>query len=796
MPSEVEQSANIAQDAYDAYYAEKLWQWIPGFYREKDARTNTPGTLRTIVETMGGQSADLRRTLDRIWENHFVELADDDALEQLGALVATRMVHQLNPRARRVDVARTIFYRRRKGTPWVLERLLADITGWTGSHLDTRRRLARSYHLLDPQPQLGRVTQTPRGGWANLRSPRIPALAWTAFEELNHTPDFRRYPGRGSQQGRYGISKIGVHAHRMRALEINYPTAVRIGTSVDPYTWALDPSGRAAPLFQPAKRPSGDQWSRSREWQMPRAIERRLLAHAEYQWTDADIAALPLTPAAITVLQKYSGFRFRSAGELSRLINSHPDPAKSNILLNFSLLRAAALVEGCGSAQLYGADLDGGNQALTMAVGTDKTAVASTREAVLAGNLSLWGAAFHTIINGPSSPYDLVIDPHTGAVITDALDKVPIARVIHYGAACALGAGSYDRRASIETTDVNLLDDGGDALGPVALTPSGLFEVTDEIVDSKTYVPPEPLELVESYRLQAANNQRPYLRVSNDEATWTISAKPKDLPTDLRCLVFDGLWIGIQDTLDEIQDPVPATGPCEIREGKITLTNTWDRVEIRNCTLDPGGEQLRPVPTQCQAIPYVQLELTGYVEELIIESSVLGPILENVAGADPCSVGKIIIRDSVIHAPDMGEIAAITTAFGEVHIERCTIVGDIVANRLYVSDSIILGSGTIADRQHGCFRFSAAVEGNWPRPFESHFYTQFSAGWFDSIRFGDPDYARLSQAAPVELKTGAENHCEMGACNKLLEQIKRADLQAKLEEFMPYDLIEQFVNDN
>lgn len=797
MPTELEQSATVAQDAYDAYYAEKLWQWIPGFYREKDAGTHTPGTLRAIVEAMGEQSADLRRSLDRIWENHFVELADDDALEQLGALVATRMVHQLNPRARRVDVARTIFYRRRKGTPWVLERLLNDITGWTGCHLDTRRQLARSYHLLDPRPQLSRVTQTPRGGWANLRSPRIPALAFSGFEELNHTPDFRRYPGQSAQQGRYGISKIGIHVHRMRALELNFPTAVRIGEGVNPYTWALDPSGRAAPLFQPADRPTADQWSRPREWQMPRAIEPRLLAHAEYQWVDADVAALldPLTGPAITLLQKYSGYRFRSRLELRRLINSFPDDDhRDSITENFGVLLAATLIRECGSAQLYGPDLNGGNQALTMAIGTDTTAEASAREAVLVGNLSSWGAAFHTLLEGPGA-YDLAIDPSTGAVITEGATN-PIARVIHYGTTCAFGAGSHDRRASIETVGVNPRPDGGTDLGPIGLTPSGLIDVTDEIVNSKTYNPPSLVDGVENYRLQAANFQRPYLLIANDTATWTINAADKVPSTALRCLVLDGLWIGTWDTVATIQNPAPPTAPCDILPGKLILTNTWDRVEIRNCTLDPGGEQIRPNPSQCWAIPYVTLELSGYIEELIIENSVLGPILETVADTDPCSVGKIIIRDSVIQSPDLDTIAAITTTFGEVHIERCTIFGDIVANRLYVSDSLILGTGTIADRQHGCFRFSAGVEGSWPRPFESHFYAHVSKGWFDSIRFGDPDYARLSEVAPIELRTGAENHCQMGACNKLLEQIKRADLQAKFDEFMPYDLIEQLVNDN
>ncbi|MFO7565979.1 MAG: hypothetical protein R6X02_25270 [Enhygromyxa sp.] len=774
------------QDGYELYYTEKLWNWIPGFYREEDAYTDTPGTLREIVEALGEQSAELRRSIDRLWENSFVELADDDALVKLGELVATRMVHALNRRARRVDVARTIYYRRRKGTPWVLERLINDIAGWTGSHLDTRRRLARTYHLLEPHPQVSPVTLTPRGGWAKLHSPRIPELAWTAFEELNHTPDFRRYSG---HEGRYGIAKIGVHIHRMRALKVTYPSVAVL--DVVEGKFALDPSGRAAPLFQPADRLGGEGWTRPREWQMPRAIERRLLANTEYEWSEAMLAALEseIGVDEVGLLEPYSGWRVRSTAELERLIESLPDGvAKTSLIGSLATFMDVSRVPECGSAQLYG-------KALALAIGENNGAADLPWQQVLVANLGEWGANLEpSLLND----YDAIIDPTTGAVLCSNLvgTDTLIAPLLHHGSASELGAGSYDRRASVATVGVNKLSGGADGVGPIGLTPN-LPTAIDEIVNSKTYAPPAEVDNVEDYRLQAANLERPYLLISNNAATWTITAKAKADPSEVRKLVLDGLWIGVEDA-DGVY-PIVLLNPDDPWApvaGKLVLAGTWDRVEIRHCTLDPGGEKIRVAADKVVPIPYVSLEIQGFIEELIVDSSVLGPVVENVSGAEPCSVGKFTIRDSVVISPDQAETPAISTQFAELHVERSSIVGDLIVNRLYASDSLIVGAGTIADLQHGCFRFSAGVEGTWPRPFESHFYPSFPAAWIETLTFGQPGFLRLSELAPIELREGAENHCEMGVYNKLIEPIKRADLRNKLEEFMPFDLIEQIDLEN
>jgi hypothetical protein len=145
-------SMNVAQDGFERYYAEKIWEWIPSTYRHEDGLADPPYILRAIVEILARQAAIARRTSDRLWEDQFIQTCDDWTVPYIGNLLGTRLVGSPNRRARRVDVARTIFYRRRKGTLIVMEALIQDITKWEGVVAESFKRLARSRHRLDPEP--------------------------------------------------------------------------------------------------------------------------------------------------------------------------------------------------------------------------------------------------------------------------------------------------------------------------------------------------------------------------------------------------------------------------------------------------------------------------------------------------------------------------------------------------------------------------------------------------------------------------------------------------------------------
>jgi hypothetical protein len=273
--------ASTANDQFLSYFTEKIREMIPAFYREEDARSDSPGVLRALVEVIAGQAATLRRSNDRLWDDQFIDLCDSWAIPYIADLVATRLVSALNTRGRRIDVAKTIYYRRRKGTVRVLEELISDITGWDGVVVEEFRRLARHWHGLDPAPAefAGRFTQTPPGGYADLRRPRGAELAGGPFDEFAHHPDLRRQRG---TDGIYNIPKVAFHLYRLTA----YPVA-----GVTPFpgpnnqTFTFDPSGRDVPLFGRRDRDQAfdwDQWRSAREWELPAPIRCRVLGHAEY----------------------------------------------------------------------------------------------------------------------------------------------------------------------------------------------------------------------------------------------------------------------------------------------------------------------------------------------------------------------------------------------------------------------------------------------------------------------------------------------------------------------------------
>src|SRR5205807_8856339 len=120
-------------------------------YRAEDTdRFGPAGPLRELVNRVGAQAAVLRRGIDRLWEDQSVEGCDDWVLPYLGDLLATNLAANLDARGRRLDVAKPIHYRRRKGTVAVLEEVAADVTGWEARVVEFFRRLGRTRHGLDP----------------------------------------------------------------------------------------------------------------------------------------------------------------------------------------------------------------------------------------------------------------------------------------------------------------------------------------------------------------------------------------------------------------------------------------------------------------------------------------------------------------------------------------------------------------------------------------------------------------------------------------------------------------------
>ena len=725
-----------ANDQFEMYYTEKLWALVPEVYRYEDGA----GVLRSIIELLAHEAAIVRRSNDRVWEDQFIELCDEWAVPYIGALVATRMLSDKNLRGRRVDVAKTIYYRRRKGTPRVLEELISDIAGWEGVVVEEFRRLGRARHGLDPfpAPLAGRLTGTMPGGWADLREPGGSELAGGPFEEYFHTPDMRFPKG---LDGRYGIPKLAFYLYRLTAYPITGATPFRDGSKL---LFTFDPSGRDTPLFNLRQRPeSWDDWHPALEWELPAPIRCRLLGDAEYllsQTVVNNVLADPTNSTTLSAVQaadlaKLYGWPFEDEEGLRAVFAGYPDlkgfvqPAVSHF---FTLLLKYSIVV-CGKRQLL-------PLAILVKVATYPNGVPV--ELVTAANLS----------QAPATDKALAIDPVRGRYFfTDVTTDVSGALVDYYmGFSGPLGAGSYNRKDMSTATPTKTITGGG-AIVAVDIPANGVLQVGD----NQTYGPVDNPPATESLLIGAGEQLRPYLRLGTD---WVFTAKAG---VDA-VLVLDGLWIG---------------------EGAVVLQGKWASVTIRNCTLDPGGDST----ISGTALKTVVLKVEGTLDELCITNSIMGPIA--VTG----NVEALTVCGAIIQSTDA--TPALQQAAGKTALDNVTIFGSVGVDHLEASGVAITGNCTVADVQHGCFRFGAAPAGSQvPRPYESLLFTGDSNSWWNSRRFGDAAYGQLSDVAPQKLLSGGDEGYEIGAFASLLNPFKQHDLEAKVQEYMPFGLIPIFIH--
>jgi len=82
--------ASAANDNFESYFTEKMWEMIPAFYRDQDGLADNPGVLRALVEIMAREAAVLRRSNDHLWDDEFIDLCNSWAVPRLSRLDSRR----------------------------------------------------------------------------------------------------------------------------------------------------------------------------------------------------------------------------------------------------------------------------------------------------------------------------------------------------------------------------------------------------------------------------------------------------------------------------------------------------------------------------------------------------------------------------------------------------------------------------------------------------------------------------------------------------------------------------------
>ena len=493
----------IADDGYAAYYAEKIWRMIPGIYRAEDAE----GALRGLVEVLAEAAADQRRSVDRLWADASIVDCDDWVIPYIAEMLGTRLISAQNVAGRRTDVANTIKYRRLAGTVHLLTMLAEDIAGWDAVAVEAFKRLARNWHMLDCPPRIGPVSGTPQHGLALMSRYRIGEVVDGAFDDTAHFPDFRRHRGLA---GRYNVPKVNLHLFRQNAYLLRGVTPYDMGAG----RWTLDPSGRDIALFQPGQ-PATDACKSGAEWEVRRPLSCALFNDGLYAVSPAVAGAA--IGAGLLALEAFT-FRTTSAylDRAARIKGAALTAAEGMDLLELGLL------DRSNRAALFGDALELGEGPLPRSYSVAE---------LFGANLDGWD------IIDPGTPWiAALVDPATGRVRTD--DSLASMR-FYEGRFTPIGAGTHDRAADLT------------AYAPLQLggTVGFTFPTTGahQIDDSLTYSHQlnTDLTLTGNLHVQAANGERPYIRIP---ATAVAPAIPRwviDAAGAGRDLVLDGLWLGM-----------------------------------------------------------------------------------------------------------------------------------------------------------------------------------------------------------------------------------------------------------
>jgi hypothetical protein len=276
-----------------------LYELLPAYHREEDAERGAP--LAALLALIEAQADALDADIGNLWDNFFIETADRWTIPYLGDLVGNVLLHSaerpedsataqslfpdlVGPHLRapaavrtRADVAKTIYYRRRKATLPMLEELARDVTGWAAHAVEFFERLHWTQHLEHVR------LHSP--GAAEVRRPEVVGRAHGPFSAASYTVDVRRIV---QHEGWYNIKNLGFFLWRLRSYPLRQVDA-RPGP--EPWSFRFSPLGNDAPLFARWRR-EGDEAGLATELHVPGPI-RPAAFHEDLRRTHA---AVPVPP--------------------------------------------------------------------------------------------------------------------------------------------------------------------------------------------------------------------------------------------------------------------------------------------------------------------------------------------------------------------------------------------------------------------------------------------------------------------------------------------------------------------
>jgi hypothetical protein len=697
---------------------DELYELLPVLYRLRDVDEGHP--LQALLRIIGEQAAIVDQNIDRLWDDLFIETSQDWVIPYIGDLVANNLLHDAGTRAR-VDVAKTIYYRRRKGTLPMLEELARDVTGWGGHAVEFFELLGWTQNLNHLRSQ---------AGWPDMRNVDALDRIDGPFDQVSHTVDVRT-PSSG--EGWHNIPNIGFFLYRLQS----YP---QLGTVL------TDPVTAASTTVRPMALPGGGG---------------------------------PNTFFFSSVGARGPLFnRWRREGDSAGLAQEVHVPGP---------IRARTFGAELDRARDGAIDLDYYGDGLSLAVFADGVEVPASQ--VICKDLSTWQA--------PTAGSGLVAVDVTSARMAFEAGSVPddVTVQFHRGFSGDVGGGPYDRRRSgsvddfvgfgpdtvadpeaygtlIQVSAISGVDDVPTALG--VWTALGKPPCVIQIEDDRTYSGAVNINMAGATRLviQASDGRAP---------TIIGRVKVTGNSPDAR-LVLDGLLVA----------------------GHLRLTGDLEELRVSHCTFVPG-RTLRDdngLPASANAIS-IAATTSNKALSVTLYRSITGPIRL------PEEMEGLVVREGIVDGMGTSAIARFATkvrAGPPTKLYSVTIFGPVYVRSMEMATEVVFTDKvTVKRTQGGCVRFSFVPPGSrTPRRYrcqpdmalgvdgltamESERIRARLVPAFTSSHYGDPGYAQLSIACPVEIRTGAENESEIGAFSFLRQPQRETNLAIRLDEYLPFGL--------
>jgi hypothetical protein len=806
-------SSILFDDGYDSYYANRLWQLLPGVYRALDSDTvGVDGPLQELVTRIGAQIAVVRRSIDRLWADQSIETCDDWVIPYMGNLLDVNLVDGLDATAQRLEVAKTIYYRRRKGTVAILEEIATDVTGCQAVIVEAFRRLARNRHSLDPpvgaasaftagvdgsggatitsllghEGVIGSLTGTLSGGTADLRSAHGAALTGSPFDEFAHTVDVRA--GQGAV-GLYGIGKLLVFLWRLQAFPVAGVDPVAVAGCPEP-TYVFDPTGRCAPLFMQQQQPTGDDfadsWTAALEWQVPGPLTdsfQRALGTPTPDYPDAsnvygfyaiDVSGDPLSADAFEVTPETGQFTLSAAPSEPPVVAYHygfpamigagtydrtqvgdpPSPVGTPVIVTGVADLADALngAGGTGTIQIG----DSRTYASIPDVGT--TAAPITEMVIQAGSQE------RPLVRLPP-PGDPGLPPTAWvlcgggdqALADEGLPSLTLDGLMFSGGDIVLRGAFASVRLTGFTADPGTAAADGSgfaqAVDGVPLSPTRIWIEADP--DAEPDAPGAIEQLTIDHCVLGSVRTRNGGAVANATVTDTIiqglAPEPASDGTLESGSIHDpALLAALLASGSPLAGQLVGAMPAGSQKAIAAVSKSNMPSAVNDSTLQAIVTGLNALIGGSQRLDQIA-SFAGVPVSAELSEVLASPVESGDPTPDP--VGFAAVNLALLEAafPLALAPAALALADASVSLERVSVIGSTFVHRLSASDSIITDFSVVEDVQDGCVRYSAvSVDSYTPRQYNSALVATDSS-LFTSTFFGHPAYGQLLETADSEI---------------------------------------------